>query len=102
MLRRAAVHLREHLADPGAGLSAEDPALAGALAELAVQAAREEPRPGMLQTQRMQLELARLERRIRTARASGSGEVSDLARRRIEVKREFEQAYERALAETGG
>ncbi len=102
VLRRAAVHLREHLADPGAGLSAEDPALAGALAELAVQAAREEPRPGMLQTQRMQLELARLERRIRTARASGSGEVSDLARQRIEVKREFERAYERALAETGG
>ncbi len=102
VLRRAANHLREHLADPGAGLADDDPALAGALAELAVQAAKEKPHPGMLQTQRMQLELARLERRIRAARASGSGEVSALAQRRIEVKREFEQAYERALAETGG
>ncbi|HXA54497.1 MAG TPA: DNA primase [Solirubrobacteraceae bacterium] len=102
VLGRAANHLREHLADPGAGLSDEDPALAGALAELAVAAAKEQPKPGLLQTQRMQLELARIERRIRAARAAGSGEVSDLARRRIEVKREFEQAYERALAETGG
>jgi DNA primase len=102
VLRRAAIHLREHLADPGAGLAEDDPELAGALAELAVQAAKEQPRPGMLQTQRMQLELARLERRIRAARASGSGEVSALAQQRIEVKREFEQAYERALAETGG
>ncbi|HXB64155.1 MAG TPA: DNA primase [Solirubrobacteraceae bacterium] len=102
VLRRAAIHLREHLSDPGAGLAEDDPALAGALAELAVQAAKEQPRPGMLQTQRMQLELARLERRIRAARASGSGEVSALAQQRIEVKREFEQAYERALAETGG
>jgi hypothetical protein len=50
----------------------------------------------------MQLDLARLDRRILTARAQGSGEVSDLAHRRAEVKRAFEQAYERALAETGG
>jgi DNA primase len=102
VLRRAAHHLREHLADPGAGLADDDPTMAGALAELVVAAAKEQPKPGMLETQRMQLELARLERRIRAARAEGSGEVSDLARRRIEVKREFERAYERALAETGG
>jgi hypothetical protein len=102
VLRRAALHLRKHLANPGAGLPEEDPELAALLAELVVQAGRESPRPGMLESQRMQLELARLDRRIRAARAQGSGEVSDLARRREEVKRAFEQAYERALAETGG
>ncbi len=102
VLRRAAQHLRGHLSDPGAGLPEEDPELAALLAELVVQAGRESPRPGMLESQRMQLELARLDRRIRAARAQGSGEVSDLARRRAEVKRAFEQAYERALAETGG
>ena len=80
----------------------EDPELAALLAELVVQAGRESPRPGMLESQRMQLELARLDRRIRAARAQGSGEVSDLARRRAEVKRAFERAYEQALAETGG
>ena len=54
----------------------------------------------MLESQRMQSELARLDRRIRAARAQGSGEVSHA--RAVEVKRAFEHAYERALAETGG
>ena len=56
----------------------------------------------MLEVQRMQLELARLDRRIRGASAEGSGEVSELAHRRAEVKRAFDQAYERALEQTGG
>ena len=74
------------------------------LAELVVQAGRwpSAAAPAMLEVQRMQLDLARLDRRILTARAQGSGEVSDLARHRAEVKRAFEQAYERALAATGG
>jgi len=67
-----------------------------------VQAGREFPVPAMLEVQRMQLELARLDRRIRGASAEGSGEVSELAHRRAEVKQAFEQAYERALEQTGG
>ena len=59
-------------------------------------------RPGMLEAQRLQLELARVDRRIQARAAQGSGEVSELARRRAEVKREFDPAYERALEETGG
>jgi DNA primase len=102
LLRRAVEHLREHLTDPGAGLPEDDPELAALLAELVVQAGRESPRPAMLESQRMQLELARLDRRILTARAQGSGDVTDLAHRRADVKHRFEQAYERALAETGG
>ncbi len=104
-LRRAAAHLRAgSLTEPVEGVAEEDPELTGVLAELVVQAGRlpATAAPAMLDVQRMQLDLARLDRRILSARAQGSGEVSDLARRRADVKRAFEQAYERALAETGG
>jgi DNA primase len=102
-LRRAAAHLRGGcLPEPMAGIDEQDPELTGVLAELVVQAGRESPLPAMLEVQRMQLELARLDRRIRGASAQGAGEVSELAHRRAEVKRAFEQAYERALEETGG
>jgi DNA primase len=101
LLRRAAAHLREHLTDPGAHLPEGDPELSGLLAELVVQAGRESPAPAMLQSQRMQLELARIDREIQRARAQESGDVSELAQRRAEVKREFDLAYERALEETG-
>ena len=104
-LRRAAVHLLEgRLSEPMEGVADDDPELTGVLAELVVAAGRlpSVAVPAMLEVQKMQLDLARLDRRILAARAQGSGEVSDLARRRIEVKRAFEQAYERALAETGG
>jgi DNA primase len=104
-LRRAAVHLRAgRLVEPMVAIDEQDPELTSVLAELVVQAGREFPVPAMLDVQRMQLELARLDRRIRGASgAQGSGEVvSELAHRRAEVKRAFEQAYERALEETGG
>jgi len=54
-----------------------------------------------LEVQQLQLRLAAIDRRIHTARAQGAGEVSDLARARGEVKREFDRAQERALAESG-
>jgi DNA primase len=100
-LRRAAGHLRAHLTEPGAHLPEDDPELAGLLAELVVQAGRESPAPAMLESQRMQLELARIDRDIQRARGQESGDVSELALRRAEVKREFDLAYERALEETG-
>jgi DNA primase len=100
-LRRAAGHLRAHLTDPGGHLPEDDPELAGLLAELVVQAGRESPRPAMLESQRMQLELAHIDREIQRARGQESGDVSELAMRRAEVKREFDRAYELALEETG-
>ena len=71
------------------------------LAELIVQAGREEPRSAMLDVQRLQLELARVDRQIQHARGQESGDVSNLAHRRAEVKREFDRAQERVLEETG-
>jgi DNA primase len=101
VLRRAAGHLRAHLTDPGAQLPEDDAELSGLLAELVVQAGRESPAPAMLESQRMQLELARIDREIQRARGQEAGDVSELALRRAEVKREFDRAYERALEETG-
>jgi DNA primase len=101
VLRRAVGHLRVHLTDPGAGLPEDDPELGALIAELVVEAGREPPAPAMLESQRMQLELARIDREIVRARGRESGDVSELARRRAEVKREFDRAYERALEETG-
>jgi len=110
LLRRAARRLRAgSLAQPMAapdgssepGGEDEDPTLTRVLAELVVEAGGEQPRPAMLEVQRLQLELARVDRQIARARASESGDVSELAGRRAQVKREFDRAYGRVLEETG-
>ncbi len=107
LLRRAAAHLKGgHLAEPLKGVDDEDRELVGLLAELTVEAGRwpaseRSTKPAMLEVQQLQLQLAAIDRRIHAARAQGAGEVSDLARRRGEVKRDFDRAQERALAETG-
>jgi hypothetical protein len=55
----------------------------------------------MLEVQRLQLELARMDRHIHGIRASDAGEVSELAQRRTEVRLEFERAYARVLEGKG-
>ncbi len=107
LLRRAAVHLKaDGLAEPLKGVDAEDRELVGLLAELTVEAGRwpaheGSSKPAMLEVQQLQLRLAAIDRQIHTARAQGAGEVSELARMRGEVKRDFDRAQERALAESG-
>jgi hypothetical protein len=107
LLRRAARHLRAgDLRQPMAVAEGErgledDPELQGLLAELVVEAGRDSAHPAMLEVQRLQLELARVERQIQQARGQQSGEVSELARRKATVKREFDRAYGRVLEETG-
>jgi DNA primase len=109
LLRRAAERLREGelrepMKDPAgqSGALEHDPELKGLLAELVVEAGREEPRPAMLEAQRLQLELAHVERQIQRARVQKSGEVQELARRKAEVKLEFDRATERVMEGTGG
>jgi DNA primase len=107
LLQRAARHLgaghlRDPMADP-AGLADGldgDSQLKALLAELVVEAGREPVQPAMLDVQRLQLELARVDRRIQQARGAQSGDVSELATRRGEVKLEFDRAQERALEKT--
>ena len=108
LLRRAARYLREGdlrkpMADPS-GRDEDldgDPELKALLAELIVQAGREEAPPAMLEVQRLQLELARVERQIQRARGEKSGDISQLAERKAEVKREFDRANERVLEGAG-
>ena len=109
LLRRAARHLSAGAlaapmsVQPGEEIDLDaDPELKGLLAELIVEAGREEARPGMVEVQRLQLELARLERGIQRARGrEDADDVPDLARRRAELKVEFDRAYSRVLEETG-
>jgi DNA primase len=107
LLRRAAEHLRAgHLVEPLKDVDDEDRELVGLLAEMTVEAGRwptsaRSTKPPMLEVQQLQLQLAWIDRRIHSARAEGAGEVSDLAKIRGEVKRDFDRAQERALAETG-
>jgi DNA primase len=108
LLRRAARRLREGgLEEPmhdhaGTGSVLEDdPELKRLLAELVVEAGREHSDPAMLEVQRLQLELARVDRQIQRARGQESGDVNDLAKHRAEVKRDFDRAYGRVLEETG-
>ena len=107
LLVRAARRLRDgDLAAPMAEVPGEpelgeDGDLLALLAELIVQAAGEEPNPGMLEVQRLQLELASLERGIQQARGREGSDVSGLARQKAELKVEFDRAYARVLDESG-
>jgi len=107
LMRRAARHLREgSLGEPlspaaGEGNLEQDPELKALLAELIVEAGGEQARPTMLEVQRLQLELARIERSIAQARGVSGSDVSALAEHRKKVKDDFDQAYSRALEETG-
>jgi len=111
MMRRAARHLAEGdlyapmVEAPGERERGEGPdedeALRSLLAELIVQAGGEEPNPDMLEVQRLQLELARLERGIQRARGQEGSDVAGLAREKAALKVEFDRAYARVLEETG-
>jgi DNA primase len=97
--RRAAAHLREHLAAPTAALADDDPLLAF-MRELVVGDARAgAPTPAALEIERLQLTLARLDREIAAARTAARGDVSELAGRRSSVQGLLARALERAMDE---
>jgi DNA primase len=99
--RRAAAHLRDHVEEPGAGLEElEDGGLGVLLAELSVRATQAPAQPAQLEAERLQLELARIDREILVARAAGLGGQSELAGRRREVKAAVERALTLALEQT--
>ena len=108
LTRRAASHLRDgDLAAPMTQAPGEqqgpeqDDALRGLLAELIVQAGAESADPAMLEVQRLQLELARLERGIQLARSREGGDVTELAKERAHIKAQFDRAYAVVLEQTG-
>jgi DNA primase len=105
LTRRAARYLRDGdlsapMATASEGLD-EDPELRALLAELIVQAGGLEKHPAMLEAQRLQLELARIDRDIQRARGRDDAAVSGLAVERGRVKHDFDEAYARVLDVTG-
>jgi len=107
LLRRAARRLRggdlrEPLRDPSGQLGDldQDLELKALMAELVVEAGAERTKPALLEVQRMQLELAYLDRQIQRARGQGGGEVSELARERARIKSEFDHAQAEVLEAT--
>jgi DNA primase len=97
--RRAAEHLRDHLATPTAGLADDDP-LQPFMRELAVGDARTAgATPAAFEIERLQLSLARLDREIAAARVAASGDISALARQRSETRSRLSRAVERAMEE---
>ena len=107
LTRRAAAWLRDRpdAASSGAAPTTpappgDDPELAALLAELAVQTAAAPPTVAALEADALQLDLLRLERRIVTARAEAAGAVAPLVARREEVRRRYDAALERAMAES--
>ena len=107
LLRRAARRLREgELEEPLSDRSGtlgdldQDPELKALMAELVVEAGAERAKPALLEVQRMQLELAYLDRQIQRARGHGGGEVSELARERARIKSEFDHAQAEVLEAT--
>jgi DNA primase len=108
LLRRAARHLcTGDLRAPMSELAGaeerleDDPQLKGLLAELVVEAGRERPDGAMLEVQRLQLELARVDRQIQRARGQDGGDINALAQHKAEVKRDFDRAYGQVLEKTG-
>jgi DNA primase len=95
--RRAAAHLRDHPADPAAGLPEGDEELASLVAGLVVRAAGQEPSRAALQVEGLKLELAAVERRMAAARDAGSGDIAALAGRRAELKNAVDAAIVRAM-----
>ncbi len=95
LARAAAEHLRTHLRTPAAEVDDSD--LAVLLAELAVRASAREPVPAELEVERCQLELARVERAIASARGAGSGGLTALQRERAALKRELDGWMTEAL-----
>jgi DNA primase len=97
LVRRAAEHLRGHLAAPLDGLPREDEALAELMAELTIRAGRDPADPSMLEVELLQLEKDRLERQI-----AAGGSVADLAQKRDQVTKDIRTAVTRAMERTAG
>jgi hypothetical protein len=78
-----------------------DEQLARLLTELTVRASALDAIPAQLEVAHRQLELARVERAIDSARAGGRAGVAGLGHERAKIKREIDDWMARALEETG-
>ena len=97
-LRRAAVHLREHLATPTEALDGDEE-LTALVRALAVRAAgMERASPAQFRVERLQLQLHRVEREMQSARSRGEP-LGALARQKGETQAQLDDAQEIAMQE---
>jgi DNA primase len=98
VIRRAAEHLRAHLAAPTDALPEGDPELSGLMAELAVRATMLADAPrAAFEAERLQLSLFRIEREIAAARSRGEP-MTGLAEQRGAIQARIDQAMEQVMA----
>jgi DNA primase len=105
LFRRAAEHLRVHLASPTDGIADDDAELARLMTELVVRAARGNPGRHTLLVEELQLELARIDRLVVAARGPDAPEgisVTKLVQDRARVKAELDNALDAAMDASGG
>jgi len=92
LARRAAVHLKQSLNAPLAGLPDEDQALTSYVAELVVRAGSEPSNPKILLISKLQVEKASLEHKMAMAKAEGSDSLSELAAERQRTVEKLREA----------
>jgi hypothetical protein len=98
--RRAAEHLRAHLAAPTAALGDDDADLGALMRKLVVRAGELTGRTAIeFEIERLQLALARQDREIAAARRSGDGGIAALAARRGEIQADLDRALDVAMNE---
>ncbi len=97
--RRAAVLLIDRLGEAAIQVPDDDEELGRVLAELQVRADGESPSRAALEAERLRLELATLDRRIKSAR-TGEGNLVELVMRREELQSKMERELEETLAQT--
>jgi DNA primase len=96
VFRRAARHLRGRTAMPLTDLPPDDDELARVIADLVKRSGQaRDVRPENLEHTRLVLELARLDRAVRRARAERSGDVAAVAREREAVRRQIGELVSR-------
>jgi DNA primase len=98
--RKAAAHLRDHLATPLDGVPDEDAELLALLTELTIRAERDPAPPATLDAQTIALDRRRLEREIKAAQEEG-GTVADLAAELTRNKQDLDAAMDRATQAAG-
>jgi len=96
LTRRAAAHIQAHLGSAGSALVDDDPELTALLAELTVRA-RVPVSAAALELEELQLDLARLDHEMASARASERGDVAELAARRTQIKHAVDRAVDRVM-----
>jgi len=102
VMRRVAVHLRSHLAQPYEGLPEDDPDLTALIQQLIGQAGKASTTSASLQVEWLQLEMGRVDRAIAAARVAGEGNVGELAAERGRLRTELEDAMVRAVESDTG